>query len=416
MEYLWFDSIVTKMSNKYSALARSVVWSSWGLLFWGCNAGLEPPKMPIEKLEKTYGGVKNDVVSSILEGSDGHIWLVGRTESKGSGGDDGWILKLDKADGSVLLEKTYGGVNDDYVNSIIECRDGHIWLVGRTESKGSGGSDGWLLKLNKDDGSVLLEKTHGGRNNDHVRSIIEGSDGHIWLGGETESKGSGGADGWLLKLDKSDGRILLDKTYGGGSDDYVRSIIGGSDGHIWLGGETESEGSGGSDGWLLKLNKDNGSILLDKTYGGGQHGWVENIIEGSDGHIWLGGVTRSKGSGGWDGWLLKLDKVDGSVLLEKTYGGGESDYVSSIVEGSDGHIWLVGRTESKGSGGWDGWLLKLDKADGSVLLEKTYGGSDWDGVSGIIEGRDGHIWLGGSTWSKGSGGADGWLLGGVDVD
>ena len=370
----------------------------------------------VNVFDKTYGGGEDDRIASIIEGSDGHIWLGGRTESKGSGDDDGWLLKLDKSDGRILLDKTYGGSDSDEVLSILEGSDGYIWLAGLTHSKGSGNSDGWLLKLDKSDGRILLDKTYGGYESDGVYSIIEGSDGHIWLGGKTSSKGSGDDDGWLLKLDKSDGRVLLEKTYGGDDSDWVLSVIEGSDGHIWLGGRTSSKGSGNSDGWLLKLDKSDGRILLDKTYGGVGSDWATSMIEVRDGHIWLGGSTSSKGSGRADVWILKLDKSDGGILLEKTYGGHYGDWVRSIIEGSDGYIWLGCNTLSKGSGRGDVWILKLDKSDGSILLDKTYGsvGSDW--VTSMIEGSDGHIWLGGRTSSKGSGGNDGWLLGGLDLD
>ena len=361
--------------------------------------------------DKTYGGRGYDEFSSIIEDSDGHIWLAGSTSSKGSGSRDGWVLKLDKSDGSVLLEKTYGGGGNDRVNSIIEDSDGHIWLAGSTNSKGSGGDDGWVLKLDKSAGGILLEKTYGSSRADEVNSIIEDSDGHIWLGGY-----KGGGD-WVLKLDKSDGSVLLERAYGRGDNERLNSIIEDSDGHIWLGGINNRSIGSGYDGWVLKLDKSDGRILLEKTYGGGNHDNVRSIIEDSDGHIWLVGMNRSRGSGGDDGWVLKLDKSDGRILLEKTYGGGRDDRVNSIIEDSDGHIWLGG--EAGGidpTAHYDGWVLKLDKSDGSVLFEKTYGGLGSDFVRNIIEGSDGHIWLGGLTWSKGIGLHEGWLLGGVELD
>ena len=361
----------------------------------------------VNVLDKTYGGVNDDYVNSIIEGRDGHLWLVGDKKSKGSGYYDGWLLKLDKSDGSVLLEKTYGNVNGSSraLNSILGDSDGHLWLVGRTPKGAHGDYDGWLLKLDKS-GNKVLEKTYGGSGYDNFRGIIEGRDGHLWLVGRTPRRGPGGFDAWLLKLDKSDGSVLLDKTYGGAQEDYFHGIIEGSDGHIWLVGETRRRGSR-IDAWLLKLDK-SGNKVLEKTYGGGSNGWFSSILEGSDGSIWVGGGTSSKGS-----WLLKLDK-SGNKVLEKTYGGGSNGWFSSILEGSDGSIWVGGSTSSKGSGGSDGWLLKLNKVDGSVLLDKTYGGSRDDVFNSIIKGRDGSIRVGGSTSSKGSGGSDGWLLGGLD--
>ena len=44
---------------------------------------------------------------------------------------------------------TFGGSEDDYANSIVSLSDGGFAIAGYTESKGAGGRDMWLLRLDE---------------------------------------------------------------------------------------------------------------------------------------------------------------------------------------------------------------------------------------------------------------------------
>jgi len=98
--------------------------------------------------EKTYGEWGDDVAYSIQQTRDGGYIVAGRTESKGAGRRDFWVLKLDEK-GKIIWDNTYGGSEDDVANSIQQTRDGGYIVAGRTESKGAGGGDFWVLKLNE---------------------------------------------------------------------------------------------------------------------------------------------------------------------------------------------------------------------------------------------------------------------------
>ena len=96
--------------------------------------------------------------------------VAGRTESKGAGSTDIWILKLNNT-GNKIWEKTYGGSKYDDANSIIETADGHLVVAGTTKNKGAGSTDIWILKLNKNNGNIIWEKTHGGRGGRHGKML-----------------------------------------------------------------------------------------------------------------------------------------------------------------------------------------------------------------------------------------------------
>ena len=86
--------------------------------------------------------------------------MAGKTFSFGAGGSDLWILKLDRS-GNVVWQKTYGGEKNDYASSIRQTTDKGYIVAGCTYSFGAGGSDLWILKLDRS-GNVVWQKTYGG--------------------------------------------------------------------------------------------------------------------------------------------------------------------------------------------------------------------------------------------------------------
>lgn len=92
-----------------------------------------------------------------------------------------------------------------------------------------------------------------------------------------------------------------------------------------------------------------------------------------------------------------------------TYGGVGADEALSIQQTSDGGYIVASYTESFGAGGGDFWVLKL-KADGNVVWQKTYGGSDWDDALSIQQTSDGGYIVAGRTSSFSAGAPGNTLL------
>src|ERR1043165_4804590 len=84
---------------------------------------------------KCFGGSGNDRAKDIHRTSDSGYVVCGYTSStdgqvtNNHGGLDGWIIKLDVA-GNLQWQKTYGGSNDDALNSIRQLNDGGYIAAG----------------------------------------------------------------------------------------------------------------------------------------------------------------------------------------------------------------------------------------------------------------------------------------------
>ncbi len=283
----------------------------------------------------TYGGSGYDWANSIQQTSDGGYIVAGSTSSFGAGSNDVWVLKLD-ANGNVEWQKTYGSSRNEGAFSIQQTSDGGYIVAGGTSSFGAGDYDFWVLKLDAS-GNVEWQKTYGGSDGEYAQSIQQTTDGGYIVAGYTNSFSAGNYDFWVLKLD-SGGNVEWQKTYGGG---IARSIQQTSDGGYIVAGHTSSFGAGTDDFWVLKLDA-NGNVEWQKTYGSSRNEGAFSIQQTSDGGYIVAGYTAFFNIYSANFWVLKLDS-GGNVQWQKSYGGSEgSGLASSIQQTSDSGYIVTG--------------------------------------------------------------------------
>ena len=159
------------------------------------------------------------------------------------------------------------------------------------------------------------------------------------------------------------------KTYGGTNGDWGFSVVKSSDGGYVIAGVTSSYGLGGDDVYLVKTDSA-GSMLWNKTYGGTSNDDGCSVIQTSDGGYVIAGVTSSYGLGGDDVYLVKTDSA-GSMLWNKTYGGTSNDSWFSMIRTTDGGYAIAGYTSSIGAGSFDVCLSKADSSGNNLSLSFT---------------------------------------------
>ncbi|MDY6836692.1 MAG: hypothetical protein SWH78_01850 [Thermodesulfobacteriota bacterium] len=209
--------------------------------------------------------------------------------------------------------KTYGNVaGRDTVFAIQQTSGGGYVLAGSTYTSAPNGEDAWILMLNAD-GTVAWQKSYGGEGTQWAQSIQETTLGGYIVGCTKRAVSSNeGYDPWALKLD-SQGTIEWKKKYfGGGDDDYLKSIRQTPDGGFIAAAETESFGNGETDVWVLKLNPD-GSVDWQNTYGGIYRNPVYSMeVTADGGYVIASGASQS----GELCWILKL-QADGTIEWQK---------------------------------------------------------------------------------------------------
>ena len=354
--------------------------------------------------DNTFGGNSVDKARGVIEAADGGYVVAGCTASKGAGSYDMWVLKLNNA-GEKVWDKTFGGNEFDEAYAITNTPDGGYIVAGYTASKGAGGSDMWVLKLNNN-GEKVWDKTFGGKDRDEARYIVPTADGGYAVAGYTYSKGAGSYDMWLVKID-ADGIMQWDKTFGGVGGDGISSMVVMPDGGYGIVGRTQKKEGRNYNMWVLKLDA-MGNKIWDKTFGKSSSYEVAQSVVASNGGYVITGYTNSKGAGKTDVWILKLDSK-GKIIFDKTFGGRQNDKPFSIFPAKDGGYVIAGYTNSKGAGKADAWIFKLD-ATGQKIWDKTFGGSAIDEIYAVIETADGGYVLAGYTNSKGAGSYDVWVL------
>lgn len=199
-----------------------------------------------------------------------------------------------------------------------------------------------------------------------VRSCL--SPGYISVG---VSSSAGPSDGYIFKTDTL-GVALWSKFYGGTNIDVFRSIELLPDSGFIVAGFTNSFGNGGYDGWLLRMDK-NGDTLWSRTCGTTNWDFFYDVEVTRDSGFLCAGGTYGLGSGDEDMYLVKFDK-NGDSLWARTYGGVKQDEARGVVETEDSLIAMCGFTYSLTDTLGESWLLRMDTI-GNVLWTRTLGDS-----------------------------------------
>lgn len=388
---------------------------------------------------KNFGGSGEETLQAIITTSDGGYAMLGFSNStdgdlitKSIAVNDYWLLKLD-ALGNLQWSKTYGGSKDDRGQSLVQTTDGGFALTGFAQSddgdatNNEGFHDNWILKLDAQ-GTVEWEKSFGFSGHDHSYDILQTEDGgYYFIGflditsaradGNTEKGGTltnhGVGEFWGTKIDDK-GDLQWRGYFGGSNNDRAHSVVRSDDGGYVMTGFTESEdfdisnSRGSYDFWVLKNDKD-GNLLWENSFGGSGIEISQDIANTSDGGYVITGNTFSddtdvsNNNGESDIWLVKIDD-DGNLVWQKTFGGSGFDAAESVSLSKDGGFIITGNSKSSdkdssaNAGENDIWLIKTD-AEGNMIWQKTFGGTNLDYGFDAIETDDNAIILVGKTTS-----------------
>lgn len=354
---------------------------------------------------KTFGGIYDEWANSIAQTPDGGYIIASYTLSYGAGGTDALLTKI-QPDGTEEWSKAFGGTGNDWAMGVLSNSDGSIVVIGSTESYGAGQSDMWFIKTDSH-GNQIWSKTFGGTGYDYGRDVEKTSDGGFIIAGYTSSWGSGSYDAMLIKVDES-GDDTWSKVYGGTNLDLAYSVVQTTDGGYAFSGEYGYTGNGTGNVWAVKTDSA-GSLSWSNTYGTGNESYSNEICQTSDGGYIMACITDFTEDYSTDSEIL-LVKTDsyGAQSWTRVWGGTNSDYCKSIKEVEEGGYIFAGQTYSYGVNAdvtSDIWIVRTD-TNGIQSWASTYGGTYNEWANCIIQTNDGGFIFGGGTVSYGAGGSD----------
>jgi len=411
----------------------------------------------------TYlGGTAYDYGYGIAVDGSGNVYATGTTSSTGwtsggwdatDNGTDGFVVKL--TSGGAHQWSTYlGGANPENGCGIAVDGSGNVYATGTTSSAGwtSGGwdttysgTDGYVVKLTPA-GAHAWSTYLGGAAYDYGYGIAVDGSGNVyatgttsstgWTSGGWDTTGSGGYDGFVVKLTPT-GAHAWSTYLGGLYDEYGQGIaVDEGGGNVYATGSTGSSGwisggwkaswNGGTDGYVVKLTEAGAHAWSTYLGGGGDDEGYGIAVDGG-GNVYAAGETKSAWwtSGGWDtminggaegvsdGYVVKLTPA-GAHAWSTYLGGLDSEYVRHIAVDGSGNVYATGDTDSAGwtSGGWDtswnggtdSYVVKLTPAGAHIWSAYLGGEADDEGYGIAVDGS-GNVYAAGSTssawWTNG---------------
>ena len=383
-------------------------------------------QIPDTAWTKTFGGPLADVGNSVKQTTDGGFIIAATTSSFGTGGQDIYLIKTDE-NGDTLWTKTFGGTGNDRAANVVQTNDNGYAVFGTTNSFGNGGDD-FLLWKTDSLGNTAWFKTYGGsgtegafegqgtldngyiltgyfqsqdtkgwvvRTNDlgeemwaqtigdvsttsyHASySVQQADDSTFFIAGIWYYwfNGSYRYNYFLSKLNTL-GNSIFYHTYERNGADRCWSVRKTIDGNLVLGGNS---GSTPFDTfpWIVKVNS-SGNILWQKIISGSQMvGLIK--LEPTNDNGFIITVTSLSGPPTNDNFQIwKTDDV-GTLLWEKSIGGTIDDRALSAMQTNDSGYIIIGKSNSFGYGDYDAWLVRLETTSlQQISIVYPNGGEYW---------------------------------------
>ncbi|MBI5675717.1 MAG: SBBP repeat-containing protein [Nitrospirae bacterium] len=361
----------------------------------------------------------------------------------------------------VLSYSTYlGGGDYDSGFGIALDGSGNAYVTGQTlstnfptqdpfQGSNAGSSDAFVTKINAAGTARVYSTYLGGGDEDVGYGIALDGSGNAYVTGVTQSTNfpmqgpiqgtnAGNGDVFVTKIN-SFGSALVYSTYLGGSDgmDEGHGMAVDGSGNAYVTGVTQStnfpmqgpiqgtNGGGGYDAFVTKINSSGTLPLVYSTYLGGSSGdYGYGIAVDGSGNAYVTGGTAStnfstqgpiqgtNGGGASDAFVTKINSSGSLPLVYSTYlGGSGGDYGRAIALDGSGNAYVTGGTDSTNfptqgpiqgtnAGNGDAFVTKINSSGTSPFVYSTYlGGGNDDAGRGIAVDSSGNAYVTGGTAS-----------------
>lgn len=307
-----------------------------------------------------YTGFGDAVGYGVRETPDGGYVTAGFTSSALADDQNVYLVKLNSL-GGIVWEKMYGyGGRDEASDVRVLKGDSGFVVVGFATTPSPFRSDVYLLRTDSS-GDTLFTGRYNYTVNDRGMSICETTDGYV-IAGHTQT-----AVDYNLLLLKTTSHLdtVWSKTYGDSGDEVAHSIkLTPSDFGFIVGGQTDSYGAGGVDGWVLKTNL-NGDTLWTRTVGDSLYNRFFAVDTTYDGGYVFAGQYGNVPFEDRKFYAARL-ALDGAVEWVETYGLPQDECVClDMVHTHDGGMVMGGYVKWTDSGYRNAFVIRLGDNSGA---------------------------------------------------
>lgn len=332
--------------------------------------------------------------------------LAGLTFSKGRGGADAYLVKLDRS-GNLLWERVMGENDDDAFTKVKELSNKDLVIAGyknaKLTGKGPKGREGWLLKFNEE-GNKRWEQDYRKGFDCAIIDVQESKYGDLLVAATANTKGAK-SDVWLFKVSAQTGNILWEQMLDFGKFDEPLAVFENQEGQLYL----FSEDHKGKDQLLyLAVLSPTGELQNKKLIPTENRHEVNHIVALDADHWAFVGTANPKGADAVALWYGEI-KADASLAKSLYFGENNTEEQGVALQYHlNEEIVLLGSRETKKQGE-QAWLLSIDKS-GAIIWEQSLGGKDDELPKSICSNMAGGLLVAGSSASSSAGKLDAWLV------
>ena len=305
-------SVLNPAVMKFEALL--VAYNTKGTLLWS----------------STLGGENNYIALGVATQGN-NIYIVGNTFNDNLKVPDKALFAKYSSDGNLKWSITW---NEGFyaAATAVASVDNAVYVAGYSYNPKQEATDIFLIKFSTN-GEALWTKTWGGKYNDAPTGIAV-EDNKIYIVGGTMGK-DGEVYAFILKFNDR-GELKLKTVWGAGIYDAASAVVVAGD-KIFVSGVTMTP-DGDLDAVLSAFNK-KFELKWDTTWGGDGNDAATDLAVGSEGNIFVVGDTTPLGEK-YNAFLLKYDR-EGKLKATAYWGGLEEDLANG-VEAAKGCAYVVG--------------------------------------------------------------------------
>ena len=357
----------------------------------------------------TYvGGSSRELPQGLVVDSNEHVYFTGWTNSVNFPvtpgaynttliGYQGFIFKLNASGDKPIYGTFFGGPDNGTVGrDIFIDTNGFVTVSGETTSKQfpvssgafdssqNGNSDCFIIQFNQNGSKINCATYIGGSDSEYGHRVKVDKNGDVFLAGETRSLNfptssngvyrshiGGSEDAYILKFNKTLGKLIFGTYLGGSNNDWGRGFDIDLKGNSYICGFTSSTdlcqvssgydrtfNQGLYDGYVIKLNPTGQKIIYSTYLGGSSNEAVNSLVVDDDQNVFIIGSTESNNfpttngsfdqslNGGNDIFTLKLNNSGNTIDYSTLLGGIVNDIGREVQINSDGEVYLYGEVSS----------------------------------------------------------------------